>query len=184
LYVCLLSKVGSWLDFRKGLGKNIISIGWKNKGYPFDSSRIGINYGLHFTGGEPFLNFELLLKAVKIADELKIPSTFVETNCFWCVNDEMTRERISRLRDEGLKGILVSVNPFILKQVPFERTERAYRISREIFGENVIVYQGFFYEDFKRLGVRGTMPFKEYLQKSPYSLSYVELLPMGRRFIG
>ncbi|MEM2876105.1 MAG: hypothetical protein QXL67_04040 [Candidatus Bathyarchaeia archaeon] len=75
---------------------------------------------------------------------------------------------------------MISVNPFILEQVPFERTERAYRICKEIFGENVIVYQSFFYHDFKRLRIRNTMPFKEYLQSSPYSLNYVELLPMGR----
>ncbi|MEM2130268.1 MAG: 4Fe-4S cluster-binding domain-containing protein, partial [Candidatus Bathyarchaeia archaeon] len=35
--------------------------------YPARTSRLGLNYGLHFTGGEPFLNFGLLLNLVKIA---------------------------------------------------------------------------------------------------------------------
>ena len=82
-----------------------------NKRYPLGFKRIGINYGLHFTGGEPFLNFELLLRAVKIASELKIPATFVETNCFWCVNDEVTREKLMQLKEAGLHGVLISVIP-------------------------------------------------------------------------
>jgi len=37
-------------------------------------------------------------------------------------------ERLTRLKHAGLHGILVSVNPFILQEVPFGRTERAIRI--------------------------------------------------------
>jgi pyruvate-formate lyase-activating enzyme len=49
-------------------------------GSPIGSDRVDLNHGLHFTGGEPFMNFDLLLRLVKIADELGNPSTFVETN--------------------------------------------------------------------------------------------------------
>nr|MDO8079362.1 radical SAM protein [Candidatus Freyarchaeota archaeon] len=101
---------------------------------PLGPDRVGINYGLHFTGGEPFLNFDLLVKAVGMAHGLGIPSLFVETNSFWCANDWGTRDKFARLRDSGLDGLLISVNPFILEQVPFERTERAVRIGREVFG--------------------------------------------------
>ncbi len=85
---------------------------------------MSLNHGLHFSGGEPFLNFKLLLKAVEIAETLKIPSTFVETNCFWCKTDALIRERLQILKDNGLKGILISVNPFYTEYVPFERTDR------------------------------------------------------------
>lgn len=141
---------------------------------------ISINHGLHFTGGEPFLNFDLLLKATRIAHKLKIPSTFVETNCYWCIDDISTREKLTLLKEAGLEGILISVNPFIIEQIPFERINRAVKISNEIFGFNVITYQDFFYEQFKRLNLRGTTPFEEYLKKAAYSLRYVELIPMGR----
>ncbi|MGC8962107.1 MAG: radical SAM protein, partial [Candidatus Bathyarchaeia archaeon] len=150
------------------------------KGSPYGPDEIDINYGLHFTGGEPFLNFHLLLKAVKTADQLEIPSTFVETNCFWCVDDDATREKLLELREAGLDGILLSVNPFVLEHVPFERAERAFRISREVFDGNVIIYQRFFYDQFEKLGVRGVLPFEEYLRMSPLGLRYAELLPMGR----
>jgi hypothetical protein len=43
------------------------------------------------------LNFELLLKAVETAEELNIPSTFVETNRLWCDNDKVAREKLQNL---------------------------------------------------------------------------------------
>lgn len=152
----------------------------KIKARPYDPEVIGINYGIHFTGGEPFLNYNLLIRAVQMAQELRIPSLFVETNCFWCLDDETTRDKITSLKDAGLKGLLVSVNPFITEEVPFERTERAIRIGREIFRGNVIVYQQFFYNQFKRSGIKGVLSFEEYLQVGKQNLHYIELIPMGR----
>lgn len=147
--------------------------------YPLPD-KIGINYGIHFTGGEPFLNFNLLLRVVKTAHELDIPSTFVETNCSWCIDDEITREKLLKLKEAGLDGILISVNPFIIEKVPFERTDRCVKISREIFNDNVIIYQDYFYKQFQKFGIKHTLPFKEYLQKAPHGLYYMELFPTGR----
>ena len=149
--------------------------------YPSGFDRVGLNLGLHFTGGEPFLNFGLLLDLVKIAARLQIPSTFVETNCFWSVDDETTRSKLAQLKDAGLDGILISVNPFITEYVPFERTKRAIRISEEVFGANVMVYQESFRHQFERLGMKGTLPLEAYFQRAgASSLQYVELIPMGR----
>ena len=141
---------------------------------------VGVNEGLHFTGGEPFLNFELLLELVGIAADLGIPGIFVETNAAWCINDAVTRERLRALRSAGLRGILVSVNPFLLEHVPFERTRRAVRIALEVFGHrNVLVYQAIFYEEFSRLGIEGTLPLEKYLRKG-LGLAYAELFLSGR----
>jgi hypothetical protein len=180
MYACSPRWKPDWIS-EGDLEKILNQLSSKIRGSPLGSGTIGINYGLHFTGGEPFLNFDLLLKATRIANELKIPSTFVETNCFWCTDDKTTIERLVQLKDAGLHGILISVNPFILEQVPFERTERAVGISGEIFGGNTITYQEFFYEQFKRLNFKDNLAFGEYLQKAGLdSLRYVELLPMGR----
>ncbi len=142
---------------------------------------IGVNSGLHFTGGEPFLNYESLVNMVEIASEFSIPSLFVETNCFWCVNDNITKERLVRLKNAGLNGILISVNPFVLEFVPFKRTERAVKISREIFGSNVIVYQEYFYNHFVQLGIKESQELDHYLLEGGIqALSHVELLPLGR----
>lgn len=153
----------------------------KIKPSPYGDRRVSLNYGLHFTGGEPFLNFELLLKAVDIAHELNIPSTFVETNCYWCINDKVTRERLEMLKERGLKGILISVNPFYLEYVPFQRTETGIRIAREVFAENVMIYQLEYYFRFKKLGIRGRISVEDYLKSIRDDLAAnVELFLMGR----
>jgi MoaA/NifB/PqqE/SkfB family radical SAM enzyme len=181
MYACSPRWTGDWIS-GDNLRKVLTQLSDRILPGPFGANRIGVNYGLHFTGGEPFLNFDLLKNAVRIAHELQIPSTFVETNGFWCVEDHSTRERLTELRRAGLHGMLVSVNPFILEQVPFERTERAIRIGREVFHGNLMTYQEFFHYQFKRLGIRETLPFEEYTRRTdPHSLfENVELLPMGR----
>jgi hypothetical protein len=147
----------------------------------YGPEHIDLNSGVHLTGGEPFLNFDLLLRAAEIAQQLGMPSTFVETNSYWCENDEVTEDRLRQLSDAGLNGILVSANPFILEHVPFERTERAIRVGKKVFGENAIVYQRLFYRQFKQLGINGTLSFEDYLDKTGIeSLWHAELIPMGR----
>jgi MoaA/NifB/PqqE/SkfB family radical SAM enzyme len=180
MYACSPRWKADWLS-EKDAEKILNQLADKIQPSPFGPNEIGINYGLHFTGGEPFLNFDLLLKIVEMANEHGIPSTFVETNCFWCTNDETTRGKLEQLKKVGLHGILISVNPFILEQVPFERTERAAKISKEIFGKSVIIYQGFFYHQFKGFNIKNCLSFEEYLQKAGHeSLYHIELLPMGR----
>ncbi len=149
---------------------------------------LGLNYGLHFTGGEPFLNFQVLTEGIKRAKSLNIPSIFVETNCFWCINDEIVKERLLTLKNVGLDGILISANPFVVEHVPFERIERGLRIAISIFGErNVIVYHPIFYRQLRALNIRGTLIFKEYLKKvtkidESFFIGFDPgiLLPMGR----
>lgn len=181
MYACSPDWRGDWVDL-EDLREVLSQLASKiNKRYPTGSDKLGVNYGLHFTGGEPFLNFELLLEAVEIASDLKIPSTFVETNCFWCVDEEVTCEKLVQLKKAGLSGLLISVNPFILEYVPYDRTIRAVKVGRKIFGENTMIYQNFFYDQFKRFNLKTTLPLEEYLQKSGLqSLSYAELIPMGR----
>ncbi|MEM2950105.1 MAG: radical SAM protein [Nitrososphaeria archaeon] len=142
---------------------------------------VGINVGLHFTGGEPFLNYNLLIDAVKIARKYDIPSVFVETNCFWCTDDGIAVDRFRELKNFGLDGLLVSVNPFLLEYIPFERTERAINIGYKIFRQNLMVYQEYYRLLFKKLNVKTTLSFEDFLKKAdPTWLYYIELLPMGR----
>lgn len=184
MYACSPRWKG-WI-LEEDLNKILTQLSGKIKPSPFGSERVSLNYGLHFTGGEPFLNFELLLKAVKKAEELKIPSTFVETNCYWCIDDRHTEEKLRLLKEEGLKGILISVNPYYLEYVPFERTERAIRISEKIFGRhNVMIYQENYYRFFRLLQtqgrLRGKLSFDDYLKLVPEDFpANVEMFLTGR----
>ena len=181
MYACTPKWKGDWIA-QKDLEEVLSQLGRTIRPSPWGDQTVSLNYGLHFTGGEPFLNFELLLKTIEIADQLRIPSTFVETNCYWCSNDEVTRERLELLRETGLKGILISVNPYYAEYVPFERTERCVRISKEVFGENVMVYQAEYYHRFKHLGIKERISLEDYLEltKKEDLTEEVELFLMGR----
>jgi len=143
---------------------------------------ISFGHGLHFTGGEPFLNFELLLKLSSLANKYEIPYPFVETNCFWAIDDSITLEKLDLLKKAGLKGIMISVNPFNIEKIPFERIERTAELGHEVFGKNTFVYQRFFLELFKRLKIKGTMKFEDLIKRVSLEslIDYIELLPMGR----
>jgi hypothetical protein len=142
---------------------------------------VGLNEGLHFTGGEPFLNFDLLLRAVEAACSFGIPSTFVETNSIWCTSDGETREKLMLLRDKGLIGMLVSVNPFYLEWIPFRRTKRAVEIGLEVFGGNLFIYQPEYYRLFAGMGLSGTLPYEDYKKiETRYAVGPVEFFYMGR----
>jgi len=142
---------------------------------------IGINQGLHFTGGEPFLKFNLLLRLVRIAAGLGIEGTFVETNCFRCTNPEATWDKLNQLKECGLRGMLVSVNPFTLEYVPLERPLIALREAKKVFGRNVLVYQETFLRKILEAGIRGRNPLDRTLEiLGTNNLGELELLPKGR----
>jgi hypothetical protein len=149
---------------------------------PHGRGAVSLNHGLHFTGGEPFLNFELLLRATGLAHDAGIPSTFVETNAFWCSSDDVARERLTALRQAGLRGIMVSVNPFFAEFVPFERTERCVRASLDVFGDNAFVYQRAYWQLFRKMGLRGTLPLEEYVERTHNGefAHHAEMVVMGR----
>jgi hypothetical protein len=146
--------------------------------------QIGLSDGLHFTGGEPFINFDLLLRAIELGTKHTIPSMFVETNSGWAIDDDTTRDKLQCLRDAGLHGIMISVNPFYAEYVPFAITERCIRISQEVFGiRNVIIYQMEYYLQFKRLGIRDTLSLDDYQRLAARDTAFVdrvEMFFMGR----
>lgn len=181
MYACSPKWAGAWITVDQ-LERFLPQLADVIEPSPYGPQYMSLNHGLHFSGGEPFMNFKLLLKAVEMAETLKIPSTFVETNCYWCKTDERTAERLQVLREKGLKGIMISVNPFYAEYVPFERTDRCIRISREVFGQNVMVYQLEYYHLFKHLGITGRLSIDAYLKLAgEKSLTErVELFLMGR----
>ncbi|MHA1688771.1 MAG: hypothetical protein ACTSUN_05465 [Promethearchaeota archaeon] len=105
-----------WME-EKNLREILASLTHVIKPSPLGKNSVSLNYGLHFTGGEPFLNYNVLLKSIEIASEFGLPLLFVETNCYWCKNDIITKKRLMELKEKGLRGILISVNPFILEHV-------------------------------------------------------------------
>jgi hypothetical protein len=179
MYACSPRWDADWIseeDLERGLAQLAPHI----EPSPWGAETMSLNHGLHFTGGEPFLNYPLLLRAVEMAHQMGIPSIFVETNGYWCRDDATARERLAALWDAGCSGMLISVNPFYAEYVPFERTERNIRVSREIFGSNVMVYQAEYYRRLQRLGISERISLEEYRRLMPGDADRVELFLMGR----
>jgi hypothetical protein len=181
MYACSPKWNGDWMS-EEDVELLLLLLAGRIQPSPWGAETMSLNHGLHFTGGEPFLNYPLLLKAVEMAEELGIPSTFVETNCFWCKNDDVTREKLTGLKQAGLKGILISVNPFYAEYIPFERTDRCIQVSQEVFGANVMVYQLEYYHRFKALGIQNRITLDNYvnLNLGENLAERVELLLQGR----
>jgi len=180
MYACSPEWEQEWMP-EEDLGRILEGLAGKIAPSVRGPRNVGLNEGLHFTGGEPFLNFDLLLLAVEAAENIGIPSTFVETNSIWCTNDHDTKERLLLLREKGLKGMLVSVNPFYLEWVPFSRTRRAVEIGLEVFGDNLFVYQTGYYRLFAGMGLEGTLRYEEYKSlETRHEVGSVEFFYMGR----
>ena len=181
MYACSPKWDADWIS-EEDLVRGLAGLAPHIQPSPWGPSSMSLNHGLHFTGGEPFLNYDLLLRAVEMARDRRIPSLFAETNCSWCRDDDRVRERLTTLREAGLSGLLISVNPFYAEYIPFERTERCIRISAEVYGRNVMVYQAEYYHRFKRLGVEKRMSLAEYrgLTQGERLADGVELFLMGR----
>lgn len=151
--------------------------------------RIGINMGLHLTGGEPFLNYRLTLEGAKTAEELGYPSVFVETNCFWVTSYADARSRFEELREAGLEGVLISVNPFTAEFVPYSKAKLALRAALDVWGERgTLVYHQVYLELLEAVGSPGRISLEELLGRaakaaprlSKLAFSPSLLLPMGR----
>ncbi len=120
-------------------------------------------WGIHFAGGEPFLNFELLLQSVKLASKYNIPMEYVETNCYWCINEDEIREKLSLLKEAGLHSILISVSPFHNEFIPLIRVLKGYKLAVEILGrENVFLYVDYYLNLLKNFNINKRIKFSEF----------------------
>ena len=120
---------------------------------------------VHFTGGEPFLYFPLLLEGAHLANELGIVS-YVETSAGWCVDDAETVERFAELQRAGLQAVLISCSPFHAERIPPARTVRAFRAALQIFGSSgVILYLPEFLQVIQRFDVERPTPISQYVEE-------------------
>lgn len=120
--------------------------------------------GLHIAGGEPMLRPDLVEHAVSRAVALDLPLEYVETNAFWCWNDEGTLGAFSRLKEAGLKAVMVSVSPFHLEFVPMERVRRAVDAGRKVFGKDrVYLFTRYFFDQFEEIDPKHPIAFEDYV---------------------
>jgi hypothetical protein len=125
----------------------------------------GHRFQIHVTGGEPFLNFPLLLESVQLAAQWGIPR-YVETNASWCLREVDVVEKFTALREARLNAILISCSPFHAEKIPPARTLLAITKALEIFGrQNVIVYLPHWIEQIQIFDVEKPTPLEQYVEK-------------------
>jgi len=123
------------------------------------------SFQVHLTGGEPFLNYPLLLQAVEIAASIGIPC-YLETNAGWCVGEELVADRFETLMHAGLQAVLISCSPFHAESIPVKNTLLAIRKAMEIFGpRRVIMYLPEWLDQVKRFGIEKPTPLERYIEE-------------------
>ena len=125
----------------------------------------GTGFQVHLTGGEPFLNFRLLLASTRIAVELGIP-VYVETSAAWVRDPAQAEERFGQLHEVGLGAVLVSVSPFHQESIPLQRTLDGISAARAVFGAaRVMVYQAEWLPELARHGLKSPVPLDLYREE-------------------
>jgi MoaA/NifB/PqqE/SkfB family radical SAM enzyme len=84
------------------------------------------------TGGEPFLNFEMLVAVVAHGATLGAHAISCVTNAFWARTDEITTDKLTRLKKAGLTLLGVSVSRFHQQFVPLHRAQRTLKIAGDL----------------------------------------------------
>lgn len=80
------------------------------------------------TGGEPFLDFELLCQIVAHGKQLGAEMGCV-SNAYWASSDEKAVQLLGRLQQDGLRVLSLSYSRFHQVYVKAQRVERALRIG-------------------------------------------------------
>jgi hypothetical protein len=120
---------------------------------------------VHFTGGEPFLNFPLLLDGVLMASHLGVPC-YVETNAGWCLRGQDVAQKLTALRDAGLGAVLISCSPFHAESIPLARTLLAIEKAAEVFGhQRVMTYMSHCVDQIRQFSVHETVPLGRYTER-------------------
>lgn len=121
-------------------------------------------YQLHITGGEPFLNYSLLLLTIHIAAEMNIPC-YVETNAGWCLHESLAVHKFKQLKETGLSGISISCSPFHAEKIPPIRTFTAISAAHKVFGPyRIMVYLPEWMKLISRFGLDTPVPLENYVQ--------------------
>ena len=87
---------------------------------------------LHIGGGEPFLNFEGLIKVIERVKRAGLIIEYIETNGFWSSDEKQARQYLSDLAKAGADNLLISLDPFHIEYIPVGRPLRLAEICTEV----------------------------------------------------
>lgn len=134
--------------------------------YSITRSRNILFQGIHFAGGEPFLNFPLLLDAVKMTTSINVELGYIETNAGWCRDEDDVYNKFQALYDAGLRRIFISCSPFHAEKIPLRNTFLAIKVAQGIFGtDNIIIYLAHCFDQIAQFDFDNPVGIEKYIEK-------------------
>ena len=95
---------------------------------------------IHLTGGEPFLDWDRMVKILEAAQAKNLgPTDMIETNGFWAENDHVVRDRLILLDKMGMQRLRISCDLYHQEYVDIELVRRLVRVAREVLGEERVL---------------------------------------------
>jgi hypothetical protein len=104
----------------RGQAENIIDQAWS----------LGARW-VSFTGGEPFLEYRLLLGLVEYASGKGLYTEAV-TNCSWAEDQRLAMDKLRPLADSGLTAINMSVDDFHQEHVPLDSVRHCFEAAKTL----------------------------------------------------
>jgi len=86
---------------------------------------------ISFSGGEPFLFPDLLLKLIASASGMGLQTECV-SNCFWAETAEGAVKVLERFKKAGLGVINISIDDFHQQHLPFDRVRNGYHAAKHL----------------------------------------------------
>lgn len=106
---------------------------------------LGCN-SLHIEGGEPFIFPEELIRTVKQINDSSITLEHIVTNCSWYKNQKDTLAIFKKLKQHGLRRLLLKVGPFQNENIPLKKVQNIAQCA-ELSGINIIIWDNEVYPD-------------------------------------
>ena len=76
---------------------------------------------MHIGGGEPILGPKALGRVLEAAERAGVSIAYVETNSSWYRDEDQAVTLLERLKNKGLSQLLISISPFHMEYIPFEK---------------------------------------------------------------
>jgi radical SAM protein with 4Fe4S-binding SPASM domain len=101
-----------------------------------EAIKLGVEW-ISITGGEPFLEQELLMNLVEYAKSKGLKTEIV-TNCYWAETLETAKYLLNSLQKIGLDVLNLSIDDFHQEYVPIGYTRNAYWAAKKL-GVKVVI---------------------------------------------
>ena len=88
---------------------------------------------VHLTGGEPFGDYDRLRDLLRAAQAEGLTGLEkIETNAYWCTDEDLTRDRLQELKSLGMTKLQISSDIYHQQYVPLERVRLAVRVAQDV----------------------------------------------------